>query len=106
MTQPGNQLITENIFLIEDEQSLKNKLLFDQLSAQVNELINNDFERLISLLYRIDVSEKKLKTLLKENISADSAKIIATLIIDRQIQKIRSRQQNSPGNDFDENERW
>ena len=48
---------------------------------------------LVQILYRIDVSEKKIKTLLKENQGSDAGKIIASLIIERQMQKIKSRQQ-------------
>ncbi|HMJ45792.1 MAG TPA: hypothetical protein VK498_00585 [Ferruginibacter sp.] len=101
MTQPDNNLLTREIFLIGDEEQLKNKILFDKLSAQINDLIINDFERLISLLYRIDVSEKKLKEILKEKTSTDSADLIAGLIIERQIQKIKSRKEFK-GNDKEE----
>ncbi len=77
------------------------------LAEKINDLIQNDFESLINLLYRIDVSEKKLKQLLSENRSEDAGKIIAQLIIERQSEKIRSRQKNrDQDNIIDENERW
>ena len=79
------------------------------LAEKINYLIINDFSLLVHILYRIDVSEQKLKNLLKENSQADAGKIISTLIIERQLQKIRSRQQNGrDGNDMnnDLNERW
>ncbi len=63
------------------------------LAAHVNLLVRIDFERLIRLLYRIDVNEAKLKQLLKENTQQDAGKIIASMIIERQLQKIKSRQQ-------------
>lgn len=100
--QPDKVLLTEEIFLITDEEELKNRILFDKLSAQVNDLINNDFERLISLLYRIDVSEEKLKTILKQNVSAHSADLIARLIIERQLQKIRLRGKYKKDNKLDD----
>lgn len=93
-------------FLITDVQVLKDRHLFDQLTLLINELINKDFERLISLLYRIDINEKDLKSLLKENNSTDSAVIIASLIIERQLQKIKSRQQLKNDENISENERW
>ena len=62
-----------------------------QLGAYINQLIQNDFEKLISLLYRIDVSEPKLKQLLKQNPQEEAGKIIAALIIERQLQKIQTR---------------
>lgn len=101
-----DNLLTENIFLITNEQSLQDKLLFQQLSMAVNEMINRDFEKLVSLLYRIDVNENKLRRLLQEHIAADAADIIANLIIERQLQKIRSRRETRRDNDFDQEEKW
>ncbi|HSZ86512.1 MAG TPA: hypothetical protein VK787_10800 [Puia sp.] len=63
----------------------------EKLIAHINDLINNNFEELINVLYRVDVSEAKLKILLKEN--AESAFVIADLIIERQLQKIKTREQ-------------
>jgi hypothetical protein len=78
-----------------------------QLSAYINKLIKNDFDKLIVYLYRIDVNEEKLKSLLQQNPDEDAGNIIATLIIERQQQKIKSRQQfNQRGNDFEEEEKW
>ena len=65
--------------------------LVEKLSAMVNQLIQNNFEKLVSLLYRIDVSEKKLKTLLHDNANETAGKIIALLIIERQLEKIALR---------------
>ena len=78
-----------------------------QLSAYINTLIKNNFDKLITYLYRIDVNEQKLKSLLQQNPDEDAGNIIATLIIERQQQKIKSRQQFSQSNDkFDEEEKW
>lgn len=78
-----------------------------QLSSYVNQLIQTDFQRLITILYRIDISEPKLKKLLQEHPAEDAGKIIAALIIERQWQKIQTRQQFSQQNDnFTEEEKW
>jgi len=70
-------------------------------------LIQSDFQQLILVLYRVDVNEDKLKYLLKENSEENAAIIIADLLIERQSQKIISRQQfNKRGNEIDENEKW
>jgi hypothetical protein len=63
----------------------------EKLVAHIDHLINNNFEELIFILYRVDVSEAKLKILLKEN--TGSASVIADLIIERQLQKIKTREQ-------------
>ena len=80
------------------------------LIKKINELIQTDFPKLISLLYRVDVSETRLKSLLKDNPESDAGLIITELLIERQAQKIRSRQQSDSGriqnDDIDENEKW
>jgi hypothetical protein len=77
------------------------------LATKINELLNTDFQKLVSILYRMDVSEAKLKLLLKDNPGSDAGIIIADLMIERQIQKIKSRQQfRQRDNDIDENEKW
>ncbi len=78
------------------------------LAERINYLIINDFSMLVQILYRIDVSEQKIKNLLKENQGSDAGKILAALIIERQMQKIRSRQQKGRDdkNIIDETERW
>ena len=61
------------------------------LAEQVNHLILTDFQRLITILYRIDINETKLKKLLQENKGSDAANIIAWMILERQKEKKRSR---------------
>ncbi len=81
--------------------------LHSLLSNHINQLIETDFHKLIVLLYRVDVSETKLKDLLEKNTDKDTASIIATLIIERQLQKIKSREQfRKRDNSFDEEEGW
>lgn len=63
------------------------------LEERINYLLVHDFDKLIALLYRIDVSEKKLKEQLQANSSEDAGKIIAALVIERQLQKIKSRKE-------------
>lgn len=73
---------------------------------KINDLIQNDFQRLVSILYAVDVSEKKLKQLLKENTSTDAAVIITELMIERQLQKIRSRQEYKKDENISDEEEW
>jgi hypothetical protein len=49
----------------------------------INEWIIKDFQKLLLVLYRLDVSEKKLTQLLAEKKGIDAANIIAALIIER-----------------------
>ena len=78
------------------------------LAERINFLIVNDFSTLVHILYRIDVSEKKIKELLRENTEANAGRIIAALVIERQLQKLRSRQQSGDNkkNISDDDESW
>jgi hypothetical protein len=78
-----------------------------QLTIYINQLIQTDFQLLITLLYRIDVSELKLKKLLEEHTDENAGNIIAKLIIERQLQKIKTRKQFSKRDDnISEEEKW
>jgi hypothetical protein len=61
------------------------------IENQVFHLLNNDFNALINILYRIDVYESKAKDCFgKQN--KEIAKCLALLIWERQIEKIKRRQ--------------
>ena len=47
------------------------------LETMINELIKEDFSKLVQLLYRIDVSEAKLKSILQANPNENAGKLIA-----------------------------
>ena len=77
------------------------------LIDRINYLVIHDFNKLVQLLYRMDVSEEKLNALLKQYAGRDAGEIIAALMIERELQRIRSRQQFKMKDDeTDEAERW
>ena len=81
-------------------------LLKEHLSSHINILIQSDFQKLVSILYRVDVNESKLRHLLQENPGFDAANIITDLIIERQLQKIRSRQEYRNDENISDDEKW
>ncbi|MGQ0738936.1 MAG: hypothetical protein ACT4OJ_07760 [Bacteroidota bacterium] len=76
------------------------------LAAHINHLINHDFEKLIWYLYRIDVDENKMRDLLEKEEGENAAGLIADLIIERQLQKIKSREQTKNDSDIPGDEKW
>lgn len=60
---------------------------------KINYLIEKDFEKLVYILYRLDVSEEKTKTALKAMPKEDAALVIVNLMIEREAEKIKTRQQ-------------
>ena len=63
-------------------QSLE-KLDTPSLEQAINELIKNDFSKLVQFLYRLDVSEAKLKNILNANPTEDAGKLIAQIVLER-----------------------
>ncbi|MFM2361157.1 MAG: hypothetical protein RLZZ316_59 [Bacteroidota bacterium] len=82
-------------------------ILLAGLAAHINQLIQHRFDKLIQLLYQIDVDEKKLKTILQNNAATDAGMLIAAIIIKRQLQKIQSIHQFSANkNNIADDEKW
>jgi hypothetical protein len=100
------QLLNKD-FAMDIAEKLSYGEIHRKLATYINTLIKDDFDKLITYLYRIDVNEQKLKSLLQQNPTEDAGNIIATLIIERQQQKIKTRQQFSQrDNSFDAEEKW
>ena len=74
------------------------------LIAYINECIKHDFNKLVQLLYRIDVSEEKLKYILQLNPNEDAAKLIAAVIIERLAATKAARASFSTTNKIDSSE--
>ena len=68
--------------------------IYDALYPQITQLIQFDFNGVMRLLYRIDISEQKVKKQM-DIMPDDTAKAICILIIKREIQKIILRKQYS-----------
>jgi hypothetical protein len=71
------------------------------LIRRIEELIEKDIEKLKWILYRIDVSEKKVHEALASNAALHYPDILADLIIERQIEKAESRKKFSDGSPAD-----
>lgn len=82
------------------------KLGPEQMAASIHEFILHDFEKLIQLLYRLDVNELKLKKILASHPNEDAGKLITALVIERQLEKIRSKETYRPNENIPEEERW
>ncbi|MBH2004045.1 MAG: hypothetical protein I8H66_05080 [Sphingobacteriia bacterium] len=85
---------------------------FEQLNRQdlintVNDLILHDFEKLVFVLYRIDVNEAKIKSLLATKTDTNAAELIADAIIERLNQKKAAKEIFKQHNHIEsEEEKW
>lgn len=91
---------------ISNPAATNKKDLRDQISLYINALITSDFSGLLSLLYRLDISEKKLKQLLNDSPQILAGEIISEMIIERQLQKIAARKRFKQYPDIPEEEKW
>lgn len=77
------------------------------LIESINYLLLHDFCRLVHILSRVDVDEKKLKGLLLQHTNTDAAIIIAELLIERNRQKQQVKKHTqTPPPDIPEDEKW
>lgn len=93
-------IINNSPSLTEQEEHRK------ELAAYLNHLIANDFPALVQVLYRVDVPEQKLKTVLKENPQADAGELLAELLMQRQKEKAATRQSTSRADKPSEEDAW
>jgi hypothetical protein len=95
----------KNELQIEPSATISFQELQEKLTERISHLINNDFEALVNLLYTVDVNETRLRSLLKEH--TNTAHVIAELIIERQMQKIKTRQEFKASRQHDaDEEKW
>jgi hypothetical protein len=79
--------------------------MVEELESLISDLIQNDFTKLVNLLYRVDVDEKKLKQILQKT-EEDAAVVITGLIIERELEKYRSRNFYRDKNQPNDEEKW
>ena len=58
------------------------------LAGEISRMMDQDFQNLLNILYRIDVSEESTKVALASDRPADE---LAKLIVERELQKVETR---------------
>ncbi|HET8572805.1 MAG TPA: hypothetical protein VFL76_02930 [Edaphocola sp.] len=78
-------------FDLAEAQLVSKEKILAALSERISQLLAGHPDQLFSMLYRLDISERKIKLILqqKENISFH----LAQLIYERQLEKAASRKQ-------------
>jgi len=83
---------------------LSEEAILKLLADRIVTILERGPETFFQLMYRLDISEKKLNAVLQDN---DVAMKVARLIYDRQLQKIQSRMTNKMNKDNSDPElRW
>lgn len=89
-----------NLFDIEikfsgDEKNAYNELLY-QLTPHIALLAEKNYKKLLDVLYRIDVNEKKIADCVNNSLGLSLPEAISDLIIRRELQKIVIRKHYKP----------
>ncbi len=77
------------------EQVNSRKQLLARLEEMVVWLMDKDMEKLLWILYRVDVSEQRIKEALAAALPEDSPRLIAEMLLEREEQKEQFRKQYS-----------
>ncbi len=62
-----------------------------KLTAVIQYMLLHQFEKLCNAMYRLDVSEKKFHEVLTGSKTEEIASSLADLVIERELQKVRTR---------------
>ena len=104
--QPVNEIVkfVEKDFLLADSTSLipaadlhSLEEFKKHLTEKLKFLLDEKFDALVNILYRIDISEEKLSKLFTGKNRDSIPAVLADLIIERQLQKIRLRKLYNEG---------
>ncbi|MCS7085059.1 MAG: hypothetical protein RMM53_02400 [Bacteroidia bacterium] len=67
----------------------------DLLARRIEDMLRNDFPTLIQALYRVDVPEVEVARAFQAETLAQTARLLARAVVERQLQKIASRKKYS-----------
>ena len=87
----NNQILPYGDPLPKDYETLTRAELKSHLSNYIAELLEHNFEKLCSLIYRHDVAEEKFHHALQTGDVEGQAERVADLVIERELQKIETR---------------
>lgn len=66
--------------------------IHEKLVLVIEYLLQNNFEKLCNAMYRLDVSERKFQEVLAGSDPADVSSRLADLVIEREMQKVKTRE--------------
>ena len=90
-------LINKDIGSIEDNMlipagaGLDRTMIREKLALLIAHLMQSNFEKLCQAMYRLDVSEARFDKAMNENDIGEIPYAIADLVIEREMQKVRTR---------------
>jgi hypothetical protein len=77
--------------------NIDRNLIREKLEILITHLIEHNFEKLCQAMYRLDVSETKFHQVMTEQPFEKIPSSIADLVIEREMQKVRTRMMHKRG---------
>ncbi len=93
----GDLEIDRQYFPVVEEETEAWVQLRKLVAEKILYLMENDVEQLKYILYRLDINELKVKTVLSKSPFGEAADGIAELILKREMEKAQTRQQYGSG---------
>jgi hypothetical protein len=81
----------ENSFEIKRAEDISLNEIKKRLVSVIRDLLDRDLERLLSILYLIDVSQEKTDEIFSIDSKDDMAPLLADAVIQRQLEKLETR---------------
>jgi hypothetical protein len=83
--------IVSGNFELQKQDVLSYEELHNILSQRIRELLEKNVEKLVHILYRIDVNQKKTDDIFNNLSKDDIALLLTDAVIERQLQKVHTR---------------
>lgn len=101
LDQTHKDIILQQFELSFDEQ-LQDEELLESLSDRIAHLLMYEMESFMTLMYRMDISEKKVATALSPNQAEAPNVALAKLVIERQMERMATKKKykQAPLNDW------
>jgi hypothetical protein len=96
--------LVANWALPENKQPSLHSFL-EALAARVQELMDNDFDRLTTAMYTLDIDEDRFGGAMRLPDSKSKSIAVAALILERETQKVESRMQYDDMKSCEQNEK-
>ena len=79
-----------------DADSMSGERFHAMLMARIREMLTDDFDRLLAILYRVDVSEERAREAMQQSDLDGVAYELADLVLERHVEKLRARRRGTP----------
>ena len=89
-------LVARDLGMETIEEGITEEDLFRMVADQVAYFIEYKIDTLMSLMYRLDVKQSAVEKALAPNVTQPANEVIAGLIIERQKERIRTKQKYKP----------